>query len=69
MPGMGGIRCLEEIQKQNLNVPVLIASGYAPTGKVKTTIDRKAQGFVGKPYTVEALLKMVRQVLDNQQTQ
>jgi len=64
MPGMGGIRCLEEMDARKIDVPVLIASGHAPTDQIKTTIQNLAQGFVGKPYTLDEMLKAVRKTLD-----
>jgi PAS domain S-box-containing protein len=64
MPGMGGQRCLEAIKKENPNLPVLIASGLAPSGEAKRILDALAQGFVGKPYLLEDLLQVVRDTLD-----
>ncbi len=64
MPGMGGVACLEAIRALNPTVPVLIASGQSPAGQVKATLDQLAQGFVGKPYELKSMLRMVRATLD-----
>ena len=64
MPGMGGRRCLEKIRKSDPAMPVLIASGYTPSGEVKRVTDKLAQGFVGKPYEIDVLLTKVRKTLD-----
>jgi DNA-binding NtrC family response regulator len=64
MPGMNGARCLAETKRINPALPVLIASGYAPTGQTKAAIDRLAQGFAGKPYELKKMLNVVGEVLD-----
>jgi PAS domain S-box-containing protein len=64
MPGMGGVRCLEELKTIDPGMPVLIASGFAPDGEARATIDRLAQGFVDKPYEITGLLQAVRRALD-----
>ena len=65
MPGMGGLRCLQEIRAIDPSIPVLIASGHAPEGGEKTTLDDMAQGYVNKPYHLKTLLRVVRQTLDH----
>ncbi|MHB8771804.1 MAG: ATP-binding protein [Syntrophales bacterium] len=64
MPGMGGHRCLQEIRKSSPSVKVLIASGYSLNGQVQRSLDEGAAGFIGKPYRINALLRKVREVLD-----
>ncbi|MBL7180335.1 MAG: PAS domain S-box protein [Desulfobacterales bacterium] len=64
MPGMGGMRCLEELLKSNARAKVVIASGYSDTGPVKETIEKGAKNFIGKPYVIRKMLEMVRQVID-----
>ena len=64
MPGMGGVSCLDAIRAINTRVPVLIASGQAPDRQTQATINRLAQGFVGKPYELQAMLQAVRETLD-----
>jgi PAS domain S-box-containing protein len=64
MPGMSGRKCLEELIKIDPQVKVLVASGYSANESAKETIEAGAKGYIGKPYSVRQMLKVVRQVLD-----
>ena len=64
MPGMGGKKCLKELVKINPQAKVIIASGYSVNGPTKETIEAGAKAFVGKPYEVNQILKVVREILD-----
>jgi len=64
MPGMGGLRCLQEVKSINPAVPVLVASGHFPEGRPKAVIDKLAQGFVSKPYKLKDMLEIVRETID-----
>ncbi len=64
MPGMGGHRCLRELLALQPLLKVLIATGYAPAGKVKETLNAGAAGYLSKPYQLKKLLSQVREVLD-----
>ena len=64
MPGMGGASCLEELRRHNAHLPVLIASGHAPDRTSQATLNRLAQGFIGKPYELKTMLQVVRETLD-----
>ena len=64
MPGMGGRRCLEELMKLNPWLKVIIASGYSVKGPVKEVLETGAKGFIDKPYNVNQMLKIIREVLD-----
>jgi nitrogen-specific signal transduction histidine kinase len=65
MPGMGGIRCLQELKSRNPKVKVLVASGYSLNGRLKDIREQGAAEFIAKPYRTDELLTMVRKVLDN----
>jgi len=64
MPGMGGRRCLEELIKMDPKVKVVIASGYSVDGPTKEGLEIGAKNFVSKPYAMRQMLKVVREVLD-----
>jgi PAS domain S-box-containing protein len=64
MPGMGGIRCLEELLSIDPEVKVVIATGYSPEGPAKVGIERKATGYINKPYNLRDLLRVVREAMD-----
>ena len=64
MPGMGGLKCLQEIRKIDSKAKILIASGYSPNGSVREIIGDDTGHFIGKPFQVEEILKKVRGVLE-----
>jgi two-component system, cell cycle sensor histidine kinase and response regulator CckA len=64
MPGMGGKLCLVELLKINLEAKVAIASGYSPDGPTKEILKNGAKGFISKPYDLRQMLRVVREVLD-----
>lgn len=64
MPGMGGIRCLEELRRINPEVRILIASGHMDEGFVKQAMGLGAKGHISKPFDLSRTLKAVRDALD-----
>ena len=64
MPGMGGHKCLHELQRFDPAVKVIIASGYAVNSSGKDSLLCGAKGFIGKPYQLKELAAMVREVLE-----
>lgn len=66
MPEMGGRKCLEEILKIRPQAKVLIASGYSAHGPTKEAVRAEAKGFVDKPYDLRQMLRIVRDVLDEE---
>jgi PAS domain S-box-containing protein len=64
MPGMGGLRCLDALLKTDPGVKVIISSGYMASSKQHEAMDRGAVGFIQKPYRLQDILSLVREVLD-----
>jgi DNA-binding NtrC family response regulator len=64
---MGGHKCLEHLLKVDPGIKVIIATGYAPSGKVKETLESGAAGYIRKPFRLADMLKRVREVLDKKQ--
>lgn len=64
MPEMGGKQCLEELLKIDPNVKVIIASGYSVNGQTEKALQTGAKEFISKPYEANKILRLVRQVLD-----
>jgi two-component system cell cycle sensor histidine kinase/response regulator CckA len=64
MPGMGGMRCLKELLKENPLTKVLVASGYSIRGSSNDVIEAGAKAYISKPYNVKQMFKVVREVLD-----
>ena len=64
MPGMGGEKCLEEVLQLTSAPRILVASGHPADDSLHERLQAVAGGFVAKPFTVNALLQKVRDVLD-----
>jgi YesN/AraC family two-component response regulator len=64
MPEMGGNELVERLRARHPEVRVLFMSGYADraiTGNGTAT----GTGFVEKPFTVDTLMRRLREVLDS----
>ena len=66
MPGMGGWKCLEQVLKINPKLRVLVTSGYSADAPMKEAIEAGARGYLSKPYHVHRMLKLVREVLNEE---
>jgi PAS domain S-box-containing protein len=64
MAGMGGKKCLEKLKIQFPEVKVIIASGYGSYEIMKRPDEFGASAFLSKPYTLDLLIRKVREVLD-----
>ena len=64
MPGIGGKNCLDQILEHDPSARVIIASGYSVDGSTQKELEAKAGGFIGKPFELQQMLKMVRHTLD-----
>jgi CheY-like chemotaxis protein len=65
MPHLDGGALGEWILSVDPSVKVLFVSGYAENLLERKGIQLAAAGFLGKPFTAEALLMKVREVLDD----
>ena len=63
MPGMGGMRCLQELIAFDPRVRVLVASGYAGETVEQDVLDAGAQAFMRKPYRLDDLLSNLTKLL------
>jgi two-component system, cell cycle sensor histidine kinase and response regulator CckA len=64
MPGMGGRQVAEALERQRPRVRVLYLSGYTENAIAQRGALGSELPFLQKPFTMEALLRKVRQVLD-----
>ena len=55
MPGMSGGETFDEIKELNPNVKVLLSSGYTIDGQAKKIMARGCDGFIQKPFSLQAL--------------
>lgn len=66
MPQMGGRELAEHLTEKMPNLKVLFTSGYTDDAVVRHGILSTGANFIQKPFTLEALLKKVRELLDSQ---
>lgn len=64
MPHMNGKHLVEQLQQRRSGIKVLYMSGYTENGIVHHGILEAGLSFLQKPFTTEALLRKVREVLD-----
>ena len=63
MPGIDAEETFAALREINADVRVIVTSGYAIDGRAQRIIDRGAFGFIQKPYRIEALEALLREVL------
>jgi len=64
MPGIGGIKSLQEMMSVDSKAKVVIMSGYSEDGNIEEAKILGAKAFLQKPYHITDLLNTVRGVLD-----
>ncbi|MFN2289956.1 MAG: PAS domain S-box protein [Anaerolineae bacterium] len=67
MPLMGGRQLVDELRPQRPAIHILYMSAYADRPFVKQIMSDPSTDFLPKPFTVDALTRKVRSVLDNSQ--
>ena len=64
MPVMGGVETLVELRKLSADVPVILCSGYVESQMRERFGHPEVAGVLEKPFTAEALLAALQDVLD-----
>jgi hypothetical protein len=64
MPGMGGRQLAERLRLDRPDIKVLFVSGYSDNDVLERGVVEPGAPFLPKPFTAEALLLQVRDVLD-----
>jgi nitrogen-specific signal transduction histidine kinase/CheY-like chemotaxis protein len=67
MPNMSGGETYDGLREQNSDVRVLLSSGYSIDGQATEILNRGCNGFIQKPFTVTALSRKLREILDGKQ--
>jgi len=65
MPGMGGRKCLDRLLEIKPELKTIVTSGYTSAANIKAVYNGGGVIFVEKPYQIEDLLRIIRQVLDS----
>jgi CheY-like chemotaxis protein len=63
MPGLDGPETIQILRKMNPLLPIIAASGLSTDSQVTKAKSLGVNHFLPKPYTAEALLKVLRQIL------
>lgn len=67
MPGgVSGIDLVQAIRARNVNIPVLLTSGYAERALRESMVDLNAARFITKPYDGNVLLQKVAEIFGDQ---
>jgi two-component system, cell cycle sensor histidine kinase and response regulator CckA len=67
LPGLSGPEMVSRMRNTQPGVRVLLVSGYAEGPRGRTVSIEPGTPFLGKPFTIDALLRKVRAVLDGQE--
>ncbi|MBW2615119.1 MAG: response regulator [Deltaproteobacteria bacterium] len=65
MPEMGGGETYDRLKEINLDIKVLLSSGYSIDGQAKEILGRGCDGFIQKPFSMEQLSRKISEILDN----
>ena len=65
MPLMGGRELAEKLNVELPELPVLFVSGYTDDALVRERVLDSGVNFIQKPFTLEAMSKKVRELLDS----
>jgi two-component system cell cycle sensor histidine kinase/response regulator CckA len=68
MPGMTGRSAVEEIMPRHPESRILYMSGYSSEAVTRQGVLSRGSPFIGKPFTLESLLRSVRELLDGPKT-
>ena len=63
MPRLDGLALAERIRAGHLDAKILVMSGYTESTAVRQDLRRISASFIQKPFTIDALLKEVHQLL------
>ncbi len=63
MPGVSGADTYDRLKAVDPEGKVLLASGYSIDSQAKALMDKGCNGFIQKPYTIEALSEKISAVL------
>jgi two-component system cell cycle sensor histidine kinase/response regulator CckA len=64
MPVMSGRDIFERLREINPGIKALLSSGYSIDGQAAQILKRGCNGFIQKPFTLEALSQKIREILD-----
>lgn len=63
MPKLGGRDCFRELKRINPHIKAILSTGYGINGKAQEILNDGVRGFIQKPYRIDQLGRIVKQVL------
>ena len=69
MPGMDGISLLEEIRKENCDLPVIMMTAFGDKQIVVRALREHCNGYIEKPFTLLQLMAEIQKVTSFQSSQ
>jgi CheY-like chemotaxis protein len=64
MPAMGGGEAYDRLKEIDPAVKVLLSSGYSIDGEATEILKRGCNGFIQKPFRLNALAEKIREILN-----
>jgi CheY-like chemotaxis protein len=64
MPVMSGRDLFERLKERDPQIKTLLSSGYSIDGQAAEILKSGCNGFIQKPFTLEALSQKIRDILD-----
>jgi DNA-binding response OmpR family regulator len=65
MPGIGGIEILKRMNAQNLQIPVILLTGYGSTEQGKEGMELGAFDYLMKPCDLNNLISKIQEAVKN----
>lgn len=59
MPEMDGVTATQELRKRGVTIPILLMSGFGDINSAEDAQRIGADGFLAKPFALDALLKAI----------
>jgi DNA-binding NtrC family response regulator len=64
MPRLSGQQVYKRLRELDPNVKVLLSSGYSLDSEAAEIMDQGCNGFIQKPFNINALSKALRSIID-----
>jgi CheY-like chemotaxis protein len=64
MPHLSGKEVFDQLRQINPDVKIIVSTGYAKEELLQPLLDRRANGFLSKPYKIQELAEGVKSVIE-----
>ena len=65
MPGIGGIEFIQRMKAQNLQIPVILLTGYGTTDEGMEGMKQGAFDYLMKPCDLDLLISKIQEAVEN----